>query len=79
MGKIYTGPIDAYFDYRLGLLEYHSVSFETELLDMPDFQGNAVVNYTDRETWRGGILSVNDEKIVLSIGGAKNFRKKKTT
>ena len=47
---IYTGPIDAYFDYRLGTLEYRSVRFETELLDTPNFQGNAAVNYTDRET-----------------------------
>ncbi len=47
---VYTGPIDAYFDYRLGYLEYRSVRFETELLDMPNFQGNAAVNYTDRET-----------------------------
>ncbi len=47
---IYTGPIDAYFDYALGTLEYRSVRFETELLDMPSFQGNAAVNYTDRET-----------------------------
>ncbi len=47
---IYTGPIDAYFNYQLGYLEYRSVRFETELLDMPNFQGNAAVNYTDRET-----------------------------
>ena len=47
---VYTGPIDAYFDYRLGYLEYRSVRFETELLDRPNFQGNAAVNYTDRET-----------------------------
>ncbi|MDO4866453.1 MAG: UDP-galactopyranose mutase [Clostridia bacterium] len=47
---VYTGPIDAYFGYRLGALEYRSVRFETELLDMPNFQGNAAVNYTDRET-----------------------------
>lgn len=47
---IYTGPIDAYFDYCLGNLEYRSVRFETELLDKPNFQGNAAVNYTDRET-----------------------------
>ena len=47
---VYTGAIDAYFDYRLGALEYRSVRFETELLDMPNFQGNAAVNYTDRET-----------------------------
>lgn len=47
---IYTGPIDAYFGYSLGALEYRSVRFETELLDMANYQGNAVVNYTDRET-----------------------------
>lgn len=47
---IYTGPIDAYFDYRLGALEYRSVRFETEILDIPNFQGNAAVNYTDAET-----------------------------
>ena len=47
---IYTGPVDAYFDYCLGNLEYRSVRFETELLDKPNFQGNAAVNYTDRET-----------------------------
>ena len=42
--------IDAYFDYKLGTLEYRSVRFETETLDKPNFQGNAAVNYTDRET-----------------------------
>lgn len=47
---VYTGPIDAYFDYKLGYLEYRSVRFETEVLDKPNFQGNAAVNYTDRET-----------------------------
>lgn len=47
---IYTGSIDAYFDYKLGTLEYRSVRFENEILDKPNFQGNAAVNYTDRET-----------------------------
>ena len=47
---VYTGAIDAYFDYTLGNLEYRSVRFENEILDMPNFQGNAAVNYTDRET-----------------------------
>ena len=47
---VYTGAIDAYFDYQLGTLEYRSVRFETEVLDMPNFQGNAAVNYTDAET-----------------------------
>ena len=45
-----TGPIDAYFEYALGTLEYRSVRFENEVLDMPNFQGNAAVNYTDSET-----------------------------
>ena len=47
---VYTGSIDAYFNYKLGTLEYRSVRFETEALDKPNFQGNAAVNYTDRET-----------------------------
>ena len=47
---VYTGPIDRYFGYRFGPLQYRSVRFETELLDTPNYQGNAVVNYTDRET-----------------------------
>ena len=47
---VYTGAIDAYFDYKLGALEYRSVRFENEVLDMPNFQGNAAVNYTDAET-----------------------------
>lgn len=47
---VYTGQIDAYFGYKLGELEYRSVRFETEVLDTDNYQGNAVVNYTDRET-----------------------------
>lgn len=47
---VYTGAIDAYFDYRLGELQYRSVRFENEILDTPNFQGNAAVNYTDAET-----------------------------
>ena len=47
---VYTGPIDAYFNYSLGYLEYRSVRFETELLDIANYQGNAAMNYTDRET-----------------------------
>ena len=46
---VYTGPIDAYFDYKLGCLQYRSVRFENEILDMDNYQGNAVVNYTERE------------------------------
>ena len=47
---IYTGPIDAFYGYRLSALEYRSVRFDTQWLDTPNFQGNAAVNYTDRET-----------------------------
>ncbi len=47
---VYTGSIDAYFDYSLGTLEYRSIRFENELLGIPNFQGNAAVNYTDCET-----------------------------
>lgn len=47
---VYTGAIDAFFDYSLGNLEYRSVRFENEVLDIPNFQGNAAINYTDRET-----------------------------
>lgn len=47
---VYTGPIDAYFDNCYGPLQYRSVRFETEILDIPNYQGNAAVNYTDRNT-----------------------------
>ncbi len=46
---VYTGPIDEYYDYKLGHLQYRTVRFETERLQIPNFQGNAVVNYTERE------------------------------
>ena len=46
---IFTGMIDEYFGYQLGALEYRSVRFETEVLDCENYQGNAVVNYTERE------------------------------
>ncbi|CYV58090.1 UDP-galactopyranose mutase [Streptococcus suis] len=47
---VFTGMIDEFFDYQLGELEYRSLRFETEVLDMENYQGNAVVNYTDSET-----------------------------
>lgn len=47
---VYTGTIDSYFGYRFGKLEYRTVRFESEVLDEPNYQGVAVVNYTDRET-----------------------------
>lgn len=47
---VFTGPIDHYFDYCYGPLQFRSLRFESEVLDMENYQGNAVVNYTDRET-----------------------------
>lgn len=47
---VYTGMIDQFFDYQYGILEYRSLSFETEILDVENYQGNAVVNYTDADT-----------------------------
>ena len=46
---VYTGAIDEYFDYKLGKLEWRTVSFEEEVLDIPNYQGNAVMNYTEAE------------------------------
>ena len=47
---VYTGPIDEFFGYRLGKLEWRTVSFKEEVLNTPNYQGNAVMNYTDAET-----------------------------
>lgn len=46
---IYTGPIDQFYDYRFGKLQYRTVRFETETLNTPNYQGNAVVNYTSHD------------------------------
>jgi UDP-galactopyranose mutase len=46
---VYTGQLDEYFDYKLGRLDWRTVSFKTRVEDMPNYQGNAVVNYTERE------------------------------
>ncbi len=46
---VYTGPIDEFYDYRFGKLDWRTVSFETEVIDTPNYQGNAVVNYTERD------------------------------
>ena len=47
---VFTGPMDAFYDYRFGRLEWRTVRFEQETLETPNYQGNAVVNFTDRET-----------------------------
>ena len=59
---IYTGPIDAYYNYSLVKLQYRSVRFETEVLDTDNFQGNAAVNYTDRETPWTRIIEISGLK-----------------
>jgi len=66
---VYTGPIDAYFQYRLGHLAYRTVRFETEVLDMSNYQGNALVNYTEREIPYTRII---EHKHFESFGAAVN-------
>ena len=66
---VYTGPIDAYFQYRLGHLAYRTVRFETEVLDTSNYQGNAVVNYTEREIPYTRII---EHKHFESFGAAVN-------
>ncbi len=69
---VYTGPVDAYFGYCFGKLEYRTVRFETEVLDTDNYQGVAVVNYTDRETPYTRVIEHkhfefgNQEKTVIS-------------
>lgn len=71
---VYAGPIDAYFDYALGPLEYRSLRFEQEILDMPNYQGNAVVNYTDRETPWTRIIEHKWFEFGLDAEGRENPR-----
>ena len=66
---VYTGPIDAYFQYRLGHLAYRTVRFETEVLDTSNYQGNAVVNYTEREI---PYTRISEHKHFESFGTAGN-------
>jgi UDP-galactopyranose mutase len=68
---IYTGSLDSFFDYAEGPLEYRSLRFERELLDMPDFQGNAVVNYTERSVPFTRILE--HKHFDLATGGEKTL------
>lgn len=77
---IYTGAIDAYFDYELGALEYRSVSFEHEILDTDNYQGNAAVNYTDEEVPYTRIIEhkwfefTESEKTVISKEYSKEWQ-----
>ena len=78
---LYTGPIDRFFDYKFGELEYRSLRFETEVLDIEDYQGNAVVNYTDYETPFTRIIEhkhfekQKSEKTVVTREYPKKFEK----
>jgi len=77
---IYTGAIDEFFGYQLGNLEYRSLRFETEILNMENFQGNAVVNYTDKETPYTRIVEhkhfdlVNTPKTVITREYPQNWK-----
>ena len=64
---VFTGKIDEYYDYRFGKLEYRTVRFETETIDTANYQGNAVINYTDRET---PYTRVIEHKLFESFGQA---------
>jgi len=78
---IYTGAIDEFFDYQFGNLEYRSLKFETETLNTENFQGNAVVNYTDKETPYTRIVEhkhfdwVNTTKTVITREYPKNWKR----
>jgi UDP-galactopyranose mutase len=79
---VYTGMIDEYYDYKFGTLEYRSLKFETEVLDKPNYQGNAVVNYTDAETPFTRIIEHKhfefgtQEKTVITREYSKEWTKK---
>ena len=80
---VFTGPIDAYYDYCFGELEYRSVRFETEILNIDNFQGNAVVNYTEYEIPYTRIIEhkhfefVNSPKTVISKEYSDTWNKEK--
>ena len=64
---LYTGKLDEYFDYRLGKLEYRTVRFEEEILDMPNYQGNAVMNFTDAEVPYTRIIEHKHFEIFINV------------
>ena len=78
---VFTGMIDEFFDYKLGELEYRSLRFENEILDMENYQGNAVVNYTDDETPYTRIIEHkhfefgNQEKTIITKEHSKTWEK----
>ena len=81
---IYTGMIDAFYDYKFGELEYRSVRFENETLDEDNHQGNAVINYTDAETpftrvmeWKHFDKHSDDGKTILTTEYPQNWDRSK--
>lgn len=78
---VFTGMIDEFFDYKLGELEYRSLRFENETLDMENYQGNAVVNYTDADTPYTRIIEHkhfefgNQEKTIITKEHSKTWEK----
>ena len=72
---VFTGPIDKYYDYKFGMLEYRSVRFETEELDIANYQGNAVVNYTDVEVPYTRIIEHKHFEIGKQLGNDKSINK----
>ena len=69
---VFTGPIDKYYDYKFGKLEYRSLKFETEELDIDNYQGNAVVNYTDYETPYTRIIEHKHFEFAKSLGNEED-------
>ena len=72
---IFTGPIDEYYNYKFGALEYRSLRFETEELSMPNYQGNAVVNYTEYEIPYTRIIEHKHFEYGKSLGNEDNIPK----
>ena len=69
---VFTGPIDKYYDYRFGKLEYRSLNFETEEINVDNYQGNAVVNYTDYEIPYTRIIEHKHFEYAKSLGNEEN-------
>lgn len=76
---VFTGPIDKYYDYKFGKLEYRSLKFETEELNVGNYQGNAVINYTDFETPYTRIIEHKHFEFAKSLGNEESEEMSKST